>query len=317
MREVAGHADPENPTQVSQSRFDTARQHSQLYGGLPRAKRIATRLRMPWREVLQLARAPEHTHAHRLGRAQSKPEADWLNEDCIAFSLRLVAVRLGVESVSPVQYRAELERLLKADRAAWLHGRQLMLPTDEQIRIAAGGWDHALDLAQLAQRPGLGDQGHGKYAATTEDVLDRAYEAFGAELTSKEIWTFVKANGIPYSRERRRLWGECVAAWKQERRARGLEVPDGPPPLDQRPDYSKDVGAARPGERRAPRSYSIEDCVAAVMAYLAQVGVGERSTKLGYQAWAATQANAPSYSAFDQHGGWGRMRELALERSLL
>ncbi len=91
-------------------------------------------------------------------------------------------------------------------------------------------------------------------------MLDRAYEAFGAELTSKEIRVFTAANGIPYSRERRRLWDECVAAWKQERRDRGLDVPDGPPPLDQRPDYSQDMGAARPGERGIPRRPSIEDC---------------------------------------------------------
>lgn len=314
MREVSSHADAEDPIQVSQSRFDTARQHSQLYGGLPRAKRIAARLRMSWREVLQLAHAPDHTHSHRLGRAQSQPEADWLSEDCIAFSLRLVALRLGVESVSPVQYRRERERLLAADRAAWLHGRRLRLPTDEQIRIAADGWDHALALAQLAPRPGRGDQGQGKYAATTEDVLDRAYEAFGMELTSKEIWMFVAANGIPYSRERQRLWGECIAAWKAERRAQGLDVPDGPPPLDRRPDYSEDVGAARPGERRIPRRHNIEDCVSSVSAYLQQLAPGQRSTKLGYQAWATTQADAPSYSAFDQHGGWGRVRALALER---
>jgi hypothetical protein len=82
--------------------------------------------------------------------------------------------------------------------------------------------------------------------------------------------------------------------------------------VDERPDYSEDVGAARPGERRIPRRHSIEDCVAAVLTYLAQLGVGERSTKLGYQKWAASQDNAPSYSAFDQHGGWGRVREMAL-----
>ena len=54
-----------------------------------------------------------------------------------------------------------------------------------------------LALADLAPRLPRGDQGRGKYAPTTTKVLDRAYEAHGTELTSKEIWTFVKANGIP------------------------------------------------------------------------------------------------------------------------
>lgn len=313
VREVASHADAENPMQVSQSHFDAAREHSHLYGDLPRAKRIVERLRMPWRDVLLLAHSPSSTHAHRLGRAQSEPEQEWLTEDHIAFSLRLVALRLGVESVSPVQYRQQREELLAADRRVWRHGRKLRLPTDEQIRIAADGWDRALALAKLSARHGLGDQGQGKYAATTEDVLDRCFEAHGTELTSKEIWTFVAANGIPYSRERQRLWGECIAAWKQQRRAQGLDVPDGPPPRGQRPNYSQDVGAGKSGERRIPRRHSLEDCVASVVAYLEHLPSGARSTKLGYQAWAA-QANAPGYSAFDQHGGWGAVRELALER---
>jgi hypothetical protein len=269
---------------------------------------------MSWRDVLRLAHSPSETHAHRLGRVQSEPEQEWLTEDHIAFSLRLVALRLGVESVSPVQYRAERDQLMALDRSR-SHGTKLRLPTDEQIRIAADGWDRALALAKLAPRSGLGDQGQGKYAATTEDVLDRAYEAHGTELTSKEIWTFVKANGIPYSRERTRLWGECVDAWKQQRRARGLDTPDGPPPRGQRPDYSLHVGAGRPGERRIPRRHSIEDCVSAVVEYLEQMPSGARSTKLGYQAWAA-QAGAPGYSVFDQHGGWGRLRKLAQEMTL-
>ncbi len=113
-----------------------------------------------------------------------------------------------------------------------------------------GDWDAALALADLAPRLPRGDQGRGKYAPTTAEVLDRAYEAHGTELTSKEIWTFVKANGIPYSRERGRLWSECVSEWKQDRAVRGLDVPAGPPPLDQRPDYSRAVGAALPGESR-------------------------------------------------------------------
>lgn len=268
---------------------------------------------MPWREVLRLAHAPERTHAHLLGRAQSAPEQDWLSEDYIAFALRLIAVRLGVATVSLVAYRVECECLLAEDRAAWLHGRQLRLPTDEQIRIAAGGWDRALALANLSARPGVGDQGQGKYAASTEDVLERCFDAHGTESTNKELWVFVKANGIPYSRERTRLWSECIAAWKQERHARGQAVPDGPPPLDERPDYSRDVGAARPGERRKQDWSQIEDCLPHVVAYLEQLGAGERSSKLGYAAWAREQPGAPSYSAFDAHGGWELVRSLALK----
>jgi hypothetical protein len=316
VREVASHADPENPIQVSQRRFDAARQVSQTFTRLPRAQRIAERLRMPWRDVLALAHAPERTHAHRLGRIQTEPEQDWLTRDLIAFALRLVALRLTVQSVSPVQYRTERAKLLREDHAAYLHGRQLRLPSENQIRVALDGdWDAALALADLAPRRPRGDQGQGKYAPSTAEVLDRAYEMHGTELTSKEIWVFVAANGIPYGRERGRLWAECVAEWKQQRAARGLDVPAGPPPLDQRPDYGRDVGAALLGEQRRRDWSNVEDCLPFIVAYLAEAG--GRSTKRGYQAWAYTHADAPHSSAFDQHdGGWGRLRALAHERIL-
>jgi hypothetical protein len=312
VREVASHADPENPIQVSQRRFDAARQHSR-FAHLPRAHRIAERLRLPWRDVLALAHDPASTHAHRLGRAQTEPAHNWLIHDLIAFALRLVALRLDVRSVSPIQYRTERAKLLREDRAAYLHGRQLRLPSEDQIRVAMDGdWDAALALADLAPRPPRGDRGRGKYAPSTAEVLDRAYAAHGTELTSKEIWTFVKANGIPYGRERGRLWSECVAEWKQQRAARGVNVPDGPPPLDERPDYSRAAGASIPGEARRQDWSNVEDCLPYVIAYLAQFRAGERSTKRGYQEWTRKHPNAPSSSSFDQHGGWERVHGSAL-----
>jgi hypothetical protein len=317
VREVASHADAENPIQVSQRRFDAARQVSRTFANLPRAHRIAERLRMPWRDVLVLAHAPASTHAHRLGRAQTEPAHDWLTHDLIAFALRLLALRLNVRSVSPVQYRTERAKLLREDRAAYLHGRQLRLPSEDQIRVAMGGdWDAALARADLAPRSPRGDQGRGKYAPTTAEVLDRAYEAHGTEITSKEIWVFAAANSIPYGRERGRLWAECVAEWKQQRAARDLDVPAGPPPLDQRPDYSRAVGAALPGETRQQDWSKIEDCLPYVIAYLRQLRAGERSTKRGYQEWAREQSDAPSSSSFDQHGGWERVRREAQARML-
>jgi hypothetical protein len=316
-REVASHADPEDPVHVSQRRFDDARQISQTFAHLPRAKRIAERLGMPRREVLLLAHAPARTHAHRLGRIQTEPEHDWLTDDLIAFALRLVALRLDMASVSPVQYRTERAKLLRDDRAAYLHGRQLRLPSEDQIRVAMDGdWDAALALADLSPRPPRGDQGRGKYAPSTADVLERAYEAYGTELNSKEIWTFVKANGIPYGRERGRLWSECVAEWKQQRAARGLDVPAGPPQLDQRPDYSLAVGAALLGESRRQDWSEIEDCLPHVIAYLAQLLAGTRSTKRGYHEWAREHSDAPSPSSFDNHGGWGHVRREAQVKML-
>jgi hypothetical protein len=86
-----------------------------------------------------------------------------------------------------------------------------------------------------------------------------------------------------------------------------------PPP---RPDYSRDVGAARPGERRLGEhrlsKWTREDCVASVARYLEQAA-GSRSTQRGYSSWAATQESAPVLATLELHGGWETMRKLAQE----
>lgn len=314
MREVAGLADPECPIQVSQRRWDQARKQSARFAGLPLARDIARRLTLPWCEVLQLALAPPETHAHRLGRALTRVEQDWLTDEHIVYALRMVAGRLDIRTLTPGQYRAERTRMLALDRTRWLHGRRLRLPTDEQIRRAvAGDWDHALALARLAPRPGLGDQGHGRRALGTLKLLERCYEAHGTEPTAAELRCFAKANGIPWNPDKDRTWLESLAAWKDDRRARGQVVPDGPPPRSERPNYAQPIGAALPGERRRQDWSDINACLLFVVAYLEQLPTGARSTKLGYADWARAHENAPAPSCFDQHGGWEQLRLLAHE----
>jgi hypothetical protein len=283
---------------------------------------------MSWPEVLELAHAPASTHNHRLGRAHGESEQDWLTPERIAYLLKRVSRRLNSSSVTPGQYRQERARMLALNRSRWLHGGHLRLPTDEQIRIAmraasvpevhrdtskAGAWEAALALAGLDNKS---ERAPAVVAASTTDALDRCFEAHGTEPTSKELAAFVAANRIPYSRNRQQLWADSVAAWKRQRRERGLAVPDGPPPRAQRPDYYCDVGAARAGERRRQDWSDIEDCLPHLIAYLEQLPPGARSSKKGYNDWALAVPGRPAYSAFDQHGGWGRVRALA-HKSLL
>jgi hypothetical protein len=238
VREVASIADAESPVQVSQRHWDAARQRSERFAGLPQAKDIARRLRLPWGHVLQLAHAPAETHAHRLGRAQTQPEQDWLTDDFIGYVLRFVSRRLDVSTITPGEYRAERERMLSVNRTRWLHGRRQHLPTDEQIRLAAGSWDHALALARLERRPGRGDQGNAKRAPMTVELLERCYAVYATEPSALELRRFARGNHIPWTPDRDRTWLESVAAWKDDRRARGLDVPAGPPARHERPDYS-------------------------------------------------------------------------------
>jgi hypothetical protein len=305
-----GGGDPVEPTMVSQSAFDAARARSLNYASLPRGKQIAEQLKKRWRVVLTIAHEPPGRHAHLLGLKEKEPEQDWLTDDYVAYMLKLVARRLNAATVTPSEYRLERAALLKEDRASWLHGAQRLLPNDEQIRTACGSWDNALLLAGLKLGPGRG--GHKRLQMPTlAGLLERCHEHHGVLPTRSELQTFARANGIPFPTMKGKNWAATVREWRATRTAMGLATPEKPPPLRERPDYTRDVNAALPGERRQ-RTWSQAECVASVTRYLAQLSSGQHSTKRGYDAWAKHAADAPRASIFDEHGGWNAVREAAL-----
>jgi hypothetical protein len=315
VHEVAARAASKRPDisseSVSQRIFDDARAESKSFAALPRAKRIAERLRMPWPEVVALAHDSVSKQNMRLGQIDGSGEQDWLTESYIGSILKVMAVRLGVETITPGQYRAERKRMLANDRSRRRHGRQLRIPNEDQIRIALrpttkstkGAWETALGLAGLKAE---GRRDH--HGATTIELLERCYAIYGVQATYKDLQVFARANRIPYSPSTE--WAQDVAKWKAKRHAEGLPVPAGFPPLDERPDYGKDVGAALPDEHRR-RTRTREECVEAITLYLASLKPGQRSTKRGYSDWSAGHFDRPSASAFDRRGGWEALREEA------
>ncbi|HWY19503.1 MAG TPA: hypothetical protein VNY27_12435 [Solirubrobacteraceae bacterium] len=302
---------------VSRRAFDAAA-HANGASDLSAAGNIAKALKLRWHEVIMVAHEPAGEQNHRLSQKQTAPYQDWLTEEYIGSLLKLVAHRRGVTTLAPDHYREERAAILAADAARWLHGGQLLVPSDDQIiaacgGAAAGGWDRALALAGLQPRPAHGAK-RGKYAPPTTDLLDRCYEAHGTQPRQDELETFARANDIPCSRDRSKKWSETITDWKAKRRATGLPVPDGLPPMDQRPDYTRNVGAAMPGETRQHKWDNVEDCIACVQRYLEQLPSGQRSGQRNYNVWAAGQDDAPENSAFKQHGGWEAVRRKALER---
>jgi hypothetical protein len=116
--------------------------------------------------------------------------------------------------------------MLAADRAR-KHGGQLRLPSDDQVRLAAGSWAGALRLAGLAPRP------PGSAAARRPpsiiEVLDRCYEHYGIEPHLTGLVTWARANGIPFPRkERNKPWSTYIAEWKAARSANGQPAPARP-----------------------------------------------------------------------------------------
>lgn len=302
---------------MSQRAFDAARKHSRDHADLPGAKRIAELLGLRWRQVLVVAHAPEAEQNKLLATKTREPEQDWLSEEHVAAVLGIVAARLGVDTVSLSEYRVERSRILEENRSRAAFGHELLLPTDEQIMVFVGAWDDALRLAGLRATRERGPTKRGK-APPLPDLMDRFHDEYGHEPSAKALREFARGNGIPYPAARERsAFKTAREEWRKRRHANGLPeaavVKRAGGRGHKAPDYSRDVGAARPEERRRDR-WSREDCVAWVARYVSQLGPGERSTANGYIDWAATQELAPVLSTIKLHGSWESVRREAQQR---
>jgi hypothetical protein len=316
VREVAQSSLADDPRRISTRSWDAARHLSERFGDAPAARRICEHLRLAWEKIRELAFMRGHAQRVGLGHALGGEQADWLTEEYSNFVLKLMARRVGSSTLTPVQYRAERQAMAGIDCSRRGRKWQLPVPTAEQIESRADTWDEALIRADLAPRHGLG--GHRAHVGPPPivEVLDRCYEHHGTEPTVRELVVFAKANGIPFPRkERGRPYNSYVEKWKETRIARGLTIPDGPPPKSERPDYWRDVGAALPGERRAKSAWAEHDeLVGWVMDYLGELNPRERSSQRGYDAWARGQDGAPWASVVQRHGGWMAVRAEAWKR---
>lgn len=330
VREVAALANPRRPEAVTQRAFDAAKAGSAAHADVPAARRIAEQLKLSWPEVLATANEPEDRQAHKLGaKARGPTSVDWLTEKHATAVLQLVAGRLFANTVSTAEYEAECEKLMRADGARWFHGGNLPLPTPRQIVHRFGSWDEALRKAGLQLPHQRTPRIRPKPAPSFPDLMERFHDVYDIQPTAKALQEFARGNGIPYPDPRRIKFSAGLEEWLAHRHVNGLSPPKvvkrpvGRPRTGTRPaprrDYSRDLNAARPGERRLGEHRQIkwtrEDCIASVARYLEDTA-GSRSTDRGYGSWAAAQESAPRRSTLRVHGGWEAMRRLAQEELL-
>jgi hypothetical protein len=320
MGEVAALASPREPLSATQRAFDAACAGSPAHAGLPRARQITEYLGLSWREALAVAHEPEARQNQLLAVKARAARADWITAEHVAAVVQLVARRLGADSVTTGEYRAERARLLAAERYRPRNDRWLLLPDDEQVIACAGSWDAALILAGLtATRDRRTARGHPS-APTLVDLLERFPDEHGVQPSARDLRAFARGNGVPYPSERAHRFGAAVAQWVASRAAHGLPEPRVVQRVGGRgkraPDYSGNVGAARPGERRREK-WTRTSCTTAVAHYLAQLRRGERSTQRGYADWASAQPRgaAPAVATIQEFGGWEAVRREAQVRA--
>jgi hypothetical protein len=312
--EVAVLVDPIDITSVSQRGFDDARSACAGFEALPAARNISERLGLSWTRVLELAELPREGRTIGLGRLRGeREEQDWLTPGGVEFALRLVARRLGLRTLTPGAYDAERDRMLRENRRRWRHGGHLLLPNSAQVITLMDSWERALACARLAPRQAAGGNRRRSSARPIIEVIECCYEHYEVQPGYRQLHVFARANGISVqSHETGKRWAAYIEEWKAARRERGLPEPNGPAPRGEAPDFSVDVGAGNPGERRQQYDRTIEDCVEWVVRYLQERASEESPSSRRYDQWARQQDGAPWSSEFTRsHGGWVRVRDLA------
>lgn len=307
VREVAESAGLEEPASISQRRWETARDAHHRWSDAPPARRITERIGLPWSKALEAAFSTIRGQEVVLSQmTRVRDEDNSMTSDYCVYALRLIAQRLGSDTIYIHEYKAERDRLMANDARRWLHGRQLRLPTDAQVVVVFHSWSAALAAAGLSPLPRVGWVHR---APTIIDLLDRCYAIYGTQPSARELKAFARGNGIAFPFIQTRKWSEEVADWKQTLSERGLPVPDGLPPRDQRPSYGDDVGAKQAGERGRENWTERAVCVEWVARYLRELEAGRRASVRDYRAWRRANPGAPTFDTIYRHGGWGVVRQ--------
>ena len=203
--------------------------------------------------------------------------------------------------MSTVAYDVERELMLAEDRRR-RHGRRRHLPTTGQIIRTAGSWTAALELAGL---PTPGPE-HGKNRGLTlGEALELFFRLNQALPTYREILSWAHHQGVPISRHKCR-WRDELELLRARWAARGVVVPERPPPQDERADYTlRDPRIPRlPADHQRLYRRNEDELVDAVAAYLDQLSPTARATAPGYRAWSEGRSDRPSISTITRKSKW-------------
>jgi hypothetical protein len=304
VRAIALHCRPDAPQTVSQREFDRARPEVPEHARAPSARQICSRLGVSWCPLLSALFEPSRDVGKFVSHKQRTGTDHQLSEHQIRLALRVVAARLDVPTLRPAQYDTARQQLLAANRRRRHRGNAPILPTVNQLERAAGDWDHALQLAGLQARPPAAGTGSHRSVVSYHEAIRRFLETQGAMPTSTQLERFASAQSFPLPR--RPPGGHQQAMLDVQARflSEGRWAPATYPPKNRRPRYDFEFARVKQaGEVRRSKRRTKEECVAAVIAYLEQLGPGEKVSQKRYGAWAVGTPH-PAPSAFGRHGGW-------------
>lgn len=301
---VARTIEPKAPEKVSQRHYDTARGVAG-HPDAPTAKQTAARLGMPWKEVLALALDPTRSVDSVLGKKEGEEDQPWLTSEDVRAALRIVARRLGKQTLKPVEYREERRLMLGRARRSYQHRAELSLPTEGQIERITGSWDEALEIAGLKSRPLSG----GGTGVPIVAVLELFLETFGYLPGVSQLEGFARVQGVPLvKRERGKPYADYIAELTVERAEWGKWTPAKPlsgakPKLDAPVPGLTALLTRFPDAQKRRKRWTPEECIEALARLLTEWPNDRRLTEDAYQEASRSRDDLPSLSSLQRRGG--------------
>jgi hypothetical protein len=296
--------DPVHPEQVSMRAFDVTWSLLQA-PGCPQSDQLASdyggwdRFR---KRCLEGAAPP---------RPPRLPEVPCDRQDAIiALSVvrAHVAAEQGIEDLEQpvVVLGADYDRIrrLLAERPRGRDREVLVLPNRPRVIAAleADGFPDALRRAGLAVEPPTRPED----AISFAEALLLAVEHRHALPTSAELEVFCRVHRIARTTSRRPPWKDTVAEARRLAVERGIDLPDEPPALDDRPPWHEPVEALgdQGGARQWTREAILEACEGFLPWLTSPVGPADgKVSDDNLREWLSLEPGRPSIDAVRNHVG--------------
>lgn len=304
--EVALKVRPNDPHKLTQSQFDN-NVGGAGYPDCPTARQIATRLKRPWAEVVEVAVDPKRSEK-RTQQAKTREEPmKHVTDRQVFFSLRRVARARGEDSFTEGEYTETREQLLAEDRRRWRYGGVLdetLLTGSQIVNYTDKDWNAALKLAGLKPHEAAVVPGMPIVEAIHLYVLSTGLMAPNiGELRrmARQLKIALRDLSREYEATGKR-WADLVADYEAWCASQGISVPTKKPSRNQKPAFNPPAGAltgVTPARRKA---WTEDDCIDALIDFVNDWPGSSDPTQKQYQQMAKGNRDLPSASTLQRFG---------------
>lgn len=304
--EVALEVRPDDPFKLTQVQFDS-NVASAGYPDCPTARQIATRLKRPWAEVVEVAVDPKRSEK-RTHQAKTREEPmKHITDRHLFFSLQRVARARGEDSFTEAEYAETREKLIADDRRRWRYGGVLdetLLTSSQIVNYADHDWNAALVLGGLKPHEAEIVAGMPIVEAIHLYVLSTGLMAPNIDEVNRmarELKIALRGLRREYEATGKR-WADLVAEYQAWCVAEGLEVPAKKPTRNQKPAFNPPAGAVAAATPARRKAWTEDECIEALVEFVSAWPGSSDPTQKQYKLATKGNRDFPSTSTLQRFG---------------